>query len=262
MPRNAQRHAFHSILITGATSGLGRALALAYAKPGVALHLLGRDAERMNDVRTLCEKQGAQVHSALIDVCDKEGIASWVSAKDALLPIDLVIANAGISAGAGEVGESAAQAEMILSVNVQGVLNTVWAVVPMMRAREQGAIAIISSIAGLYPIPSAPAYSASKACARYYGEALRAQLQRSNVAVTMIYPGFIDTPMTRMNPFPMPFLMQVDEAAARIIHAISCGKPRVFFPLRLALLVRALHFLPFSWVQERFLRVPAKPHIS
>lgn len=259
MPRNAQARESHSILITGATSGLGRALALAYAKPGITLHLLGRSAERMNDVRMLCKEKGAQVYSALIDVRDKESMESWVRAQDVLQPIDLVIANAGISAGTGDVGENAAQAEMIFSVNVQGILNTVWAVVPMLCERKHGAVAIISSMAGLYPIPSAPAYSASKACVRYYGEALRAQLAHSGISVTMVYPGFIDTPMTRVNPFPMPLLMQVDDAATRVVHAISCGKPCVFFPLMLAFLVRALHFLPFSWVQPRFFRVPAKP---
>lgn len=262
MPRNTQVREFHSILITGATSGLGRALALAYAQSGVTLHLLGRNAERMRDVGLLCEEKGAQVHVALIDVRDKERVARWVRAQDALQPIDLVVANAGISAGTGDEGESEAQAEMIFSVNVQGVLNTIWAVVPMMRERRHGAVAIISSIAGLYPIPSAPAYSASKACVRYYGEALRMQLAHSGVSVTMVCPGFIDTPMTRVNPFPMPFLMQVNDAAAYIMHAISCGKPRVLFPLRLAFLVRTLHFLPFPWVQRQFSRVPSKPQIS
>ena len=252
----------HSILITGASSGLGEALAIAYAQPGNILHLIARNAGRLQAVAHACVARGAVVHSACIDVREREAMHCWIAAQDRHLPIDIAIANAGISAGTGSEGESEAQAKAIFDVNVQGVLNSIWPLIPAMESRRFGTIALVGSLAGSYPIPSAPAYSASKAAIRYYGEALRVQLAASHVRVVMLYPGFIDTPMTRVNPFPMPQLMPVDIAAQRIIHAIACGKPRVFFPFLLSVLVRALHILPASLVQKRFSSMPAKPRIS
>lgn len=254
--------ALRSIVITGASSGLGKALALHYAAPGVELHLLGRDMQRLQETISLCEAKGASVHFACIDVLDREAMQQWLTHRDEATPVDMVIANAGISAGTGGIFESEEQARRIFDVNVTGVMNTLWPLIPAMEARRQGQVVMIGSLAGCFPLPGAPAYSASKAAIRYYGEALRAQLAESGVRVLMVYPGFIDTPMTRVNPFPMPFLMHADTAAKRIADAVACGKPRIFFPFAMGFAVRALHFMPRAWANKWFMSIPSKPQIS
>ncbi len=241
---------------------MGAALARRYANAGVTLHLLGRNIQRLEVVADACRAQSATVYAASIDVCDAAAMALWIAGQDAICPIDLVIANAGISAGTGEVGESETQARSVLEVNIQGVLNSIWPVITLMMSRNFGTISIISSVAGMYPMPTAPAYSASKACVRYYGEALRAQLKRKNISVVMVYPGFIRTPMTQVNAFPMPFIMSAEEAAQRIFCAIACGKPHVSFPKSMIFCVRILNLLPQSWVHKLLSRVPSKPSIS
>ena len=125
-----------------------------------------------------------------------------------------------------------------------------------------GQIAIMSSLAGIRALPSAPAYSASKACVRYYGEALRGQVKRYGVHVSVICPGFIDTPLTRVNSFPMPFLMHEKDAAQRIIRALSCGKRRICFPKRLYYPLYFASLFSPSVTDSLFDAIPAKPHIS
>lgn len=252
----------YSVLITGASSGLGTALAMCYAKQGSVLHLMGRNEERLQSVVSQCQGLGATVHSACIDVRDEQAMMEWITSQDASTPFDLVIANAGISAGTGENGESIEQVRTIFEVNVMGVLNTIAPAVKVMSVRRKGAIAIVSSMAGYYPISSSPSYSASKAAVRYYGEALRSQLSEKDIALTMVYPGFIDTPMTKVNRFPMPFMMSSDVAAKCISDAIACGKPRVSFPIGLGIAIKLLHFLPKNWVARAFSCFPSKPCVS
>lgn len=251
-----------SVLITGASSGLGAALATHYAQQGAVLHVMGRNAERLQSVVLQCQALGAVVHSACLDVRDEDAMQDWIVSQDAKFPIELVIANAGISAGTGESGESIEQARTIFEVNVMGVLNTIAPAINAMSNRKKGSIAIVSSVASYYPIPSAPSYSASKAAVRYYGEALRGYLSSLNISLTMIYPGFIDTPMTQVNMFPMPFMMTADAAAKRISHAIACGKPRVSFPIALGIAIKLLHFLPHRWTEKAFSFFPSKPCVS
>lgn len=250
------------IIITGASSGLGAALANAYAMQGVVLGLLGRDAERLDAVAHACHARGAQVQTALIDVRDAQAMRDWIVSFDAAYPVDLVIANAGVSAGLGEFGEGEAQVRAIFDVNIGGVINSVWPLAAHMAARGRGHIAVMSSLAGIRALPSAPAYSASKACVRYYAEALRGQLKASGVKVSVICPGYIDTPMTRINTFPMPFLMRDDRAAKRIMHALSCGKRRICFPRRLYYPLYLLACLPPFLTDWFFDGLPSKPHIS
>lgn len=258
MTRSSPKH----IVITGASSGLGAALARAYAAQGVVLGLLGRNAERLDAVASDCRASGAQVQAAQIDVCDANAMRAWLVAFDAAHPVDLVIANAGVSAGLGEFGEGEAQVRAIFDVNIGGVVNSVWPLAAHMVARGRGHIAVMSSLAGIRALPSAPAYSASKACVRYYAEALRGQLRSSGVKVSVICPGYIDTPMTRINTFPMPFLMHEDRAARRIMHALSCGKRRICFPRRLYYPLYLLACLPSFLTDWFFDGLPSKPHIS
>ncbi len=146
-----------AILITGASSGIGAALAGAYAGPGAFLALAGRDRRRLEAVAGACRARGASVAAETVDVTDRAAMARWVEGTDDDHPLDLVIANAGISAGTGGQGEDEEQTRAIFAVNVEGVVNTVLPVIPRMRARAYGQIAVMSSVAGLRGLPGAPA---------------------------------------------------------------------------------------------------------
>lgn len=250
------------ILITGASSGLGAALAQAYAEAGNTLLLLGRDELRLSEVAAACHTKGAAVETKIVDVCDRDAMRDHIISSDEKAPIDLVIANAGISAGTGGTQEDASQVERIFAVNVGGVLNTVQPIIPRMMARGRGQIVIMSSLAGIRALPSAPAYSASKAAVRYYGEALRGALKRHGVHVSVICPGYIITPMTSVNDFYMPGLMSAEVAAMRIKRAVMHRKGRVAFPKRLYFPLWLLSCLSPKLTDFVFSRLPAKPQIS
>lgn len=251
-----------SILITGASSGIGAALAVEYAAPGITIHLLGRDGARLQEVANDCRAKGAEVRSARIDVTDKEAMLAYIERAFAAQPIDLVIANAGISAGTGGTQEPVEQVEKIFAVNLHGVLNTVHPAMKEMGARGRGHIAIMSSLAGIRALPSCPAYSASKAAVRYYGDALRGVLARKGVAVSVICPGYIHTPLTARNDFYMPGVMPVSRAA-RIIRCGLDGKERrIAFPNRLYWPLCWLAALPVMLTDGLFARLPKKPQKS
>lgn len=247
------------ILITGATSGLGRALALHYAVPGRTLLLTGRNELRLKEIALSCEEKGAKIVGLPMDVTDAHALRSWLLGEWQKQPIDLVIANAGISAGTGFGGEDEAQARQIFATNVNGVLNTILPLLPMMKQRGNGQIAIISSLAGLRGMPSAPAYSASKAAVRAYGEGLRGELKPHGVKVNVVCPGFIKTPMTDVNPYPMPFLMSAAKAAGIIAAGLEKNKARIAFPLPMYLGLWLLSLLPLALTDRLFSMLPGKP---
>jgi short-subunit dehydrogenase len=247
-----------TILITGASSGIGEALARAYAAPGIFLALAGRDAGRLGAVAESCRAAGARVATCTADVTHGAGLAAWIETVDHQEPLDLVIANAGISAGTGDGGESTAQARQVIGVNVDGVLNTVFPVIPRMVARGRGQIALMASLAAFRGLPGAPAYCASKAFVRVWGEALRPDLARKGVALSVICPGFIVSRMTEKNRFPMPLLMPADRAAAIIKRGLARNKARIAFPLRMYLATRLLAALPPGWVDGLLARLPRK----
>lgn len=247
------------ILITGASSGLGAALSLHYAAPGVTLHLQGRNEERLQKVVELARAKGATVHPRILDVADADAMRSWIDEAETLGPIDLAIANAGISAGFGSKGESFAQVKAIFATNVDGVIHTIQPLAARMSARKQGQLAIMSSLAGVRALPSCPAYSASKAAVKSYGEALRGALAAKGVGVSVICPGYIRTPMTQKNPFPMPLLMDADKAAAIIARGLAKNRARIAFPLPLYLLLWFISCLSVRITDPIFSRLPAKP---
>jgi len=249
----------NTILITGASSGLGAALAQHYARPGMTLHLQGRNRERLEQVASQCRNQGANVHSEIIDVTDADAMARWLIHADALSPIDLVIANAGISAGTGIHGESGEQVRDIFATNIDGTINTVQPLIAAMVERNCGQIALISSLAGMRGLPSCPAYSASKACVRAYGEGLRGWLGNQGVRVSVVCPGYIRTPMTAINHFPMPFIMNADKAARIIARGLARNKARIAFPLILYIPLWLLSCLSPLVTDPIFSRLPAKP---
>ncbi|MEJ0062834.1 MAG: SDR family NAD(P)-dependent oxidoreductase [Alphaproteobacteria bacterium] len=247
------------IAITGASSGLGAALADAYAAPGVTLSLHGRDAARLGKTADAARAKGAEIMTDLGDITDGNAVASWLHECDMAKPIDLLIANAGISAGTGSGGEDAAQAARIFAVNVGGVVNTVQAMIPNMTVRRRGQIAIMASLAGFRGLPSAPAYSASKAAVRVYGEALRGDLAEHHIGVSVICPGYIATPMTAVNKFPMPFLMTPERAAAIIKKGLARNRSRIAFPLPLYAAVWLLAALPPCATDGFMAKLPKKP---
>ncbi len=235
-----------SILITGASSGIGAALAETYAGSGVRLGLGGRDRARLEAVAEACRRRGATVEAALVDVTDRAAMADWIARADRAAPLDLVIANAGISAGrgGGHGVESAEQTEAILAVNLGGVLNTVFPAIPSMRARHSGAIAIMGSLAGFRGYPGAPAYALSKAAVRVWGEALRGALHHDGIAVSVICPGFVKTHLTASNRFPMPMLMDADRAARIIRRGLARRRARIAFPWPMYLAAWLMGALP------------------
>lgn len=257
----------HSILITGASSGIGAALAEHYAAAGVTLLLLGRDAARLEAVADRCRAKAAVVIAESIDVRDRERMAERIASLDAASPIDLVIANAGVSAnGFNETAmqkksvarmEAASRAaDDVFAINVQGVLNTIHPLIPRMVARGSGHIAIMSSLAGICALPSAPAYSASKAAVRFYGDALRGMLKPHGVQVSVICPGWITTPLTQKNTFPMPFMMSAERAASIIACGLRRKKSRIAFPRRLYFPLVMLAALPDFLTDAIFARLP------
>ncbi len=253
-----------SILITGASSGLGEALALGYARPGALLALTGRDRDRLDAVADACRRAGADVLAETVDAADEGAMRAFIEAAHAARPLDLVIANAGISAGTGRGGESQAQAQRIFAVNVDGVVNTIAPAVALMRDKpadgraSRGQVAIMSSLAAFRGFPGAPAYCASKAAVRIWGEALRGELHAAGIEASVICPGYVRTRMTADNRFRMPFLMDADRAAGIIRRGLARNRGRIVFPLRLYLLVRLLLALPMPLTDRMLRQMPKK----
>ena len=231
------RAPFCVVVITGASSGLGAALARAYAGPQVTLGLLGRDRPRLDATVRACEARGAAVSAASMDVTDASGIASWLGGFDSRHPVDLLIANAGISAGPDpdSPSEGTEGVARQVGVNLLGAVNTVEPLLPAMCARGRGRIAVVSSIAAYRGLPYSPGYCASKAGVRAYAEALRPRLEKHGVGMTVICPGFFDSPMTDRFDGPTPFLLSSERAARIVKRGIDRGRRRVAFPWPLVL---------------------------
>ena len=250
------------ILITGASSGIGEALALEYATEGVTMVLVGRDLDRLDSVAAKCRDAGAEVRLATIDVTEGTFFAQWLEGVDSMTPVDLVIANAGISGGTSGGGEPDEQVRRIFAVNVDGVFNTVHPLIPRMAERRRGQIAVMSSLAAFRGFPGAPAYCASKAAIKSYGESLRGSLSADGIEVSVICPGFIKTPMTAVNPFKMPFLMEAGRAARIIKRGLARNKARIAFPF-LSYFVAWLTGALAPSLTDAFLnRAPKKPKMQ
>lgn len=242
------------VVITGASSGIGEALARHYARDGVVLGLISR---RKADPKGL----PGEVISYAVDVADEAALAA--AAQDFMRrfgPPDLVIANAGIGTGteAAEI-RHVAKLRKILETNVVGLAATLAAFAPAMRAAGGGTLAGIASVAGFRGLAGNGAYCASKSAAITWMESLRAELHGSGVSVVCICPGYIDTPMTRVNRFRMPFLLSADEAARRIARAIAAKRRLAVIPWQMALVSSLLRAMP-AWLFDRLAsRAPRKP---
>ena len=222
-----------SILITGASSGIGRALSLQYAQEGIVLHLCGRNKDRLKEVADLCGEKGAKVFTYLFDTTDEKEAQKAILLAHKNKPLDLVIANAGVSGGVLGTDETPISTRQIMQTNVFGTLNTVLPAIEVMKKRG-GHIALVASLAGYRGMGSCPAYSASKACVKAFGEALRGQHKYKNLHITTICPGFIETPLTDKNRFYMPFLMKADKAAKLIKKRLERAPALIAFPWPMA----------------------------
>ncbi|MGN6460107.1 MAG: SDR family NAD(P)-dependent oxidoreductase [Pseudolabrys sp.] len=221
-----------TVVITGATSGVGHALALHYAHAGCTLGLLGRDRARLEQVAAEATQRGAAVISEVVDVRDRDAMHAWLRDLNADHPIDLIIANAGIMEGTppGGVIESPDDAYDLMQTNVLGVMNTVQPVLDGMMARGRGQVAIVSSIAAFIPLADSPSYCASKSAVLSYGLSLRALLARRGVRVNVICPGYIETPMMLRENGPKPFKISAERAAELIADGLARDKAVISFP--------------------------------
>lgn len=239
-----------NILITGASSGIGAALAELYAGSDITLFLSGRNTERLDGIAQICRKRGADARACVLDVTDRNAMKEWIETCDAEHPLDLIIANAGISSGMQQHHVDSCDKEalscQIHAINVEGVQNTVEPAIPLMKVRGQGQVAIMSSLAGLRPLPSAPAYSASKVAVRHYGEALRHELQPFGIKINVILPGFVESRITAQNTFKMPLLMTASSAAEIIRKGLSRDKARIAFPFPMYAMMWAIAALPIA----------------
>lgn len=244
------------VFITGASSGLGAALAQYYGQRGAQLGLLGRRLDALN--------VSAQEFNARCYRADVRVLAEMQTAAntflDAFGPPDIVIAAAGISVGTlTEDAADAAVFRAVMDANVLGMVHTFQPFIAAMRAQGDGVLCGISSVSGVRGLPGSGAYSASKAAATVYLESLRIELRASGLAVVNVAPGFIDTPMTQVNPYPMPFKMTAASAAHKVAHCIAQRRAYSVIPWQMAWVARILKLLPTTVYDRAFEKAPRKP---
>jgi short-subunit dehydrogenase len=248
-------------LITGASSGIGAALAVELGRRGHAVGLLARRADSLAQIAQDVQAAGGRAALAAADVTDPEATTAGIAAIEAALgPIEVLVANAGIGDPMPVDRFSAARARQLMRVNVEGVLNALDPVLPAMLARESGHIAVVSSIAGFRGLGTSGPYSASKAAVSTLFEALAVECAPRGVAVTTIHPGFVDTPILGGpgKKHPTPFLVPADRAARILADGLEARRRYIAFPWQMVWLMRLVHQLPW-WVYEPLMRKAAPP---
>ncbi|HEX5329309.1 SDR family NAD(P)-dependent oxidoreductase [Sulfuricurvum sp.] len=233
------------IVITGASSGLGEALALHYATKENQLVLIARRENRLDDVAQRCRGKGAQVETIVADVNNFERMRE-IGVHLSEQPIDWIILNAGVSVGHGGGVTPFEDFERLFKTNFLSVHALLEPIIPKLMEQKSGEVIFISSLASLFTMPTSIAYSSSKRAINAYAEGLHYQLKPHGISVMTIMPGFIDSEMTQKNRFKMPFLMSTEEGIARITHAIERKKIRYAFPFRFYLMIRIVSWFPQS----------------
>ena len=240
-----RNEAFKSIWITGASSGIGKALSEYYAAPGVTLGLASRGAEQLEEVANNCRRRGATVHQYLMDVSDTQEAKMCASEfLQQVGSVDLVIANAGIRIEEDLDFQESWIPLQTMSTNFMGVINTFAPFIPSMKKTRKGSLAVISSIAAFRGTPNSGAYSASKAAINVWTESLRLRLKSYGIQVSTLCVGFVNTEMTRTLPFWMPGLLSAERAAEMIADGIRKRKRVMTFPWQAKLLWTCFRILP------------------
>jgi len=242
-----------TIFLTGASSGIGEALAVALAKKGAVLGLVARRAELLNDLQSKCENVGSKSTALPCDVTDADALQAAANAfRREFGRIDVAIANAGIGGNNPETRNfEPAAVKKVIDINLLGAVNMIHAVLPSMKEQRSGHLVAISSLAGFRGLPKSAAYCASKAGMTAFFESVRLDVARDGIDVTIVQPGFIKTPLTDGRAHRMPYLMELDDAIPLFISTIEKKKKFAAFPWQLATLVRSGKFMP-AWLYDRF----------
>lgn len=232
-------------LVTGASSGIGRALAIRLAREGYSIALVARREAALEGARVEIEAAGARALVLVCDVTDQDSVRRAVrSCEEALGPIELLVANAGLSEGTDAHQLVAADVERLMRINFMGAVFAVEAVLPGMLERRSGHLVGVSSLAGLGALPKTAAYGASKAALRIFLESLRIDLKDDSIDVTVVSPGHVNASATSKYAQKRPFLVELDDAVERIWEAISARRPSLLFPAPLAFAVWLGQVLP------------------
>ncbi len=225
------------ILITGATSGIGKQLALDYQKDGHEIWVIGRNQEALDELAE------AGFHTARLDLSERTESLQWFST---LTAVDLAVLNAGSCEYIDLPEFDSALVSRVMRANVESVAISIEGVLPALRNGTNPHLVVVGSSASYLPLPRAEAYGSSKAAVAYMVNTLRLDLHRENIAVSLVSPGFVETPLTKKNDFPMPFQVSVQEASKRIRNGIAKRKNEIHFPKRFTYILKALSMLPNS----------------
>jgi short-subunit dehydrogenase len=241
-----------AIFLTGASSGIGEGLALALAKKGTVLGLVARRETMLRELAEKCEKAGGVARALPADVTDPSAVAeAFQQFIHEFSTIDILIANAGVGGNDKSTRTyDPASVKKVIDINLMGAVNAVHAVLPKMLEQGHGHLVAISSLAGFRGLPKSAAYSASKAGMTTFFESVRLDVKDKGIAVTIIQPGFIKTPLTAGRTHRMPYLMELDDAIPKFLNAIEKRKKFAAFPWQLATIVRAGKFMP-AWMYDR-----------
>ena len=240
-----------NVLITGASSGIGRALAIECARRGDSVFLCGRDAVRLAEAVDACRSLGARAEGKVLDITDNDAVREWMRRADAECPLDMVFSNAGVSTGA----ETECNVRSTFAVNVGGNVNVVLNAIEIFRERRARGktaadtrrphILVTASIAGYGPLKSCPSYSATKSCMKTWALSLRGMLRPEGIRVSVICPGFVRSRITDRNTCPMPFFMEADKAARIILSRAERNVGLIAFPWPMRFATWLLSILPF-----------------
>lgn len=250
-PGNGRAAPWRVVWITGASSGIGRELALRIAREGSIVAISARSAEKLAEVAAL----SANIRAFPLDVTDTSAVADAIPQIEAALgPIDLAVLNAGVWHPMTASSYDLEKVQQSMTVNYGGTVNALALVMRLMTARASGHIALIASVAGYRGLPKSASYAPTKAALQSVAESLRNDLAAKGVTITIVNPGFVDTPMTEVNDFPMPFIVSAQTAAEKIHTGLKAKRFEIVFPWQMAVTMKILRLLPYRlyfWITAR-----------